>query len=234
MTTLDTGAARAGTAAEPLHFSAPAAFEVKTSGEPGSWTLAGHFARFNVPSADMGGGFVYRIRPGAFAKVLAGRPDVHLVRDHTMSLVMARTTNATLKLREDAEGLHGWARVAPVSYSADLRTLMERGDVDQASFSAFIGAEEWSVDEAGQVVCDIVEFDELLEVTVCPQGAFNQTKVAVIAARHFSNALEAGRVPGLSPAGRASSKTPVAAVAAGREVVTTALGFLAASSLEGK
>lgn len=161
----------------------------------GQFTVRGHAAVFNRLSHDAGG-FRWRIAPGAFTAALDANPDVHLVLNHDMRWVLARTTNGTLELREDPMGLHMWARVAPVSYASDLRVLMERGDIDQMSFAAFIERDEWTIDAEENVTCTILEFGELLDATICPQGMFPQTDVSVVAARHYDNALQAGRVPG--------------------------------------
>src|SRR5262245_9503928 len=96
-------------------------------------TVRGHAAVYDRTSLDLGG-FRERIAKGAFTRVLNGNPDVHALWDHDTKLVLARTKNKTLELREDPVGLHFWARVADTSYAKDLRVLMERGDIDQASF----------------------------------------------------------------------------------------------------
>lgn len=172
----------------------------------GEFTVRGHAAVFNRPSHDLGG-FRYKIAPGAFDRALDANPDVHLVIGHNMDLVLARTLAKTLELRVDPVGLHMWARVAPTSYALDLRMLMERGDVDQMSFAGYIDADEWHVSEDGEVTCAILEFSELLDATICPQGAFPQTDASLVAASraHFTRALESGRIPDLA-ADRASGQ----------------------------
>lgn len=171
---------------------------------PGQFTVRGHAAVFNRTSHDAGG-FRWKIAKGAFTKALDANPDVHLVLNHDMRWVLARTTNGTLELREDPMGLHMWARVAPVSYASDLRVLMDRGDIDQMSFAGYIERDEWTIDEDENVTCTILEFSELLDATICPQGMFPQTDVSVVASRqatqHYANALQAGRVPGRAPEG---------------------------------
>ncbi len=159
-------------------------------------TVAGHAAVFNRLSLDLGG-FREKIAPGAFTDVLDQNPDVHLLWDHSTSLVLARTRNKTLDLREDPQGLHFWSRVADTSYSRDLRILMERGDVDQASF-AFTIAEDgatWFVDEDENVLRTITHVGDLYDVTVTAQGAYPQTDSAV---RSLRQALAAHAIEGLS------------------------------------
>lgn len=155
----------------------------------GQKTMRGHAAVFNRPSHDLGG-FVTKIAPGAFSQVLDTNPDVHLVWDHDMRYVLARTLNGTLELREDPYGLHVWARLAPTSYASDLEVLMKRGDIDQMSFACTIGEDRWTEDTSG-ITREILSVDGLFDVTVCAQGAFPQTDASLLA-----SARQNGRLPG--------------------------------------
>jgi hypothetical protein len=96
-----------------FRFTVPLAdLKMDASGDPeaqGRWTMRGHAAVFNRLSHDMGG-FRVKIAPGFFTKVLDSNPDVHLNREHDMRLLLARTRNNSLELREDPYGLHAWAR----------------------------------------------------------------------------------------------------------------------------
>lgn len=145
----------------------------------GALTVRGHAAVFNQLSHDLGG-FREQIAPGAFTKVLGRNPDVHALWDHDTSLVLARTKNGTLELREDSVGLHFVANVADTSYARDLKLLMERGDVDQASFAFTVAYDEWTVDEQENVVRTILELDNFYDVTVTAKGAYPQTDTAVV------------------------------------------------------
>lgn len=151
----------------------------------GSLTVRGHAAVFNRWSLDLGG-FREKIAKGAFEAVLDSNPDVHALWDHDTSLVLARTKNKTLDLREDPLGLHFWAKVAPTSYAQDLRILMERGDVDQASFAFTVpkGGDKWNIstDEDGNEKAERVirQIDGLYDVTVTAQGAYPQTGTEVV------------------------------------------------------
>jgi HK97 family phage prohead protease len=163
--------------------------EVRESGAgAGQRTVSGHAAVFNQ-LADLGY-FREKIEPGAFANILSRDPDVHLVVAHDWSKALARTRNKTLKLREDEEGLAFWARVADVSYADDLATLMERGDVDQCSFRFTIERETAEIDDEGVVTFTIHEIGELLEVSICPQGAYPQTDAELVASRMRDAGLE--------------------------------------------
>lgn len=162
----------------------------------GQMTVAGHAAVFNRTSHDLGG-FREIVAPGAFSAALDADPDVHLLWDHDTSLVLGRTRNKTLELRQDPLGLHFWARVAPTSYAEDLRVLMERGDVDQASFAFTVEEDDWTADEeTGDVTRTIRSVGELFDVTITAKGAYPTTDASLRTL--LEAAIADGRIPDLS------------------------------------
>jgi HK97 family phage prohead protease len=173
--------------------------EVRASGAgEGQFTVRGHAAVFDQWSLDLGG-FREKIAAAAFDDVLSRNPDTWLLWDHDTRYVLARTTNKTLELRIDPRGLHYWARVAPTSYAADLRVLLERGDIDQASFAFTVAQDEWRITGEGddeQVERTILEVGELFDVTVTAMGAYPQTDSQVARERAVDYATRTGRLPG--------------------------------------
>lgn len=167
----------------PIQFEA-----VRDSGAgDGQFIIRGHAAVFNKWSLDLGG-FREKIMPGFFDKVLSEDPDVHFFWDHDSRWTLARTRNKTLELRCDPAGLHEWARVAPTSYAADLRILMERRDIDQQSFAFNVGPDgaEWRIfEEDGREIVERILLPDgcsgLYDVTVTAQGAYPQTDASVVA-----------------------------------------------------
>lgn len=156
----------------------------------GQFTIRGHAAVFDQWSLDLGG-FREKIAKGAFDDVLSDNPDVWLLWDHDPRWTLARTTNKTLELRTDPRGLHYWGRVAPTSYASDLRVLLERGDIDQASFAFTVKRDEWKItgeDEDEKVERTILEVGELYDVTVTAMGAYPQTDSQMAAARAYAAA----------------------------------------------
>jgi hypothetical protein len=168
--------------------------------QDGQFTLRGHAAVFDQFSLDLGG-FREKIDRAAFDNVLDRNPDAWLLWDHDTRFVLARTTNKTLELRIDPRGLHYWARVAPTSYAADLRLLMERGDIDQASFAFTVKRDDWNIIEGEggdeeRVERTILEVGELYDVTVTAMGAYPQTDSQVVAERAIDYATTNGRLAG--------------------------------------
>ena len=155
--------------------------EIRHSGRPNEgFTLRGYVAVHNQTSHDLGG-FHEQIAPGAFDEVLATNPDVHLTWDHDTRYVAARTKNDTLHLTSDETGLLIDAQVGNYSWAKDLRTALERGDINQGSFAFDVaeGGDEFATDDDGHVMRTINKVGALYDVTVTAKGAYPQTSLAV-------------------------------------------------------
>jgi len=167
--------------------------EIRHSGRKDEgFTLRGYAAVCNQTSHDLGG-FREQIAPGAFDEVLTTDPDVHLTWDHDTRYVAARTKNNTLHLSSDDTGLLIDAQVGNYTWAKDLRTALERGDINQGSF-AFTVAEngdEFASDDDGNIMRTIRSVGNLFDVTVTAQGAYPQTSLAAVR----SLAAATGRPP---------------------------------------
>ena len=78
--------------------------EVRAKKNGDKRTITGYAARHNVLSGDLGG-FRERIASGAFKRILATKPDVVCLFNHSDNAVLGRTTAGTLRLSEDSRGL---------------------------------------------------------------------------------------------------------------------------------
>lgn len=164
-----------------------------------AFTVRGHAAVYNRKSLDLGG-FQEVVATAAFQDVLDRDPDVHLNWDHDMRFALARTRSSKylLELREDPKGLHYYARVAPTSFAADLRVLMEGGVIDQASFAFTVDEDIWEVKNRDKpdeyVLRTIVKVGDLYDVTITAQGAYPQTDSQVVRAYAVAFAQANGRL----------------------------------------
>jgi HK97 family phage prohead protease len=174
--------------------------EWRDSGNPDTptdTTIRGHAAVYNSLSGDLGG-FRELIEPGAFRAALRAQPDVRLLLNHDSNFVMARTASGTLELREDTTGLHVFARVdRRISWVEDLRTSMQRGDIDQMSFAFTLkdNGDDWAVAENGDVVRTIRAdgVDSLFDVSVVTYPAYEATAVNIRS--DIDRAIRSGRLP---------------------------------------
>ena len=104
--------------------------------------IVGYAAVFDMLSEPLWG-FQEKIRKGAFSKTI-GEADVRALFNHDENYVLGRNKANTLKLWEDNTGLGIEILPPDTQWARDLIVTMERGDVDQMSFSFRVLREEWS------------------------------------------------------------------------------------------
>lgn len=95
--------------------------------------LGGYASVFNQPT-DLGSGHKEAIAPGAFSTALE-TSDVRALYNHSPLHVLGRQSAGTLRLSPDSTGLEYEIDLPRTSYATDLRELVERGDIDGASFA---------------------------------------------------------------------------------------------------
>jgi hypothetical protein len=108
--------------------------------------------------------------------------------------VGARSTNGTLKLSADDQGLFVDAQIGAYSWAKDLRLALERGDINQGSIALTVGDDSWEVNDSDEVLRTVLQAEDLYDVTVTAQGAFPQTNLAV-AYSLVRAAVADGRLP---------------------------------------
>jgi HK97 family phage prohead protease len=164
---------------------------------PGVYTVKGHAAVFNKWSLDLGG-FRERVKRGAFDNALSNDPHVLHLWDHDTARALSSTRSKTypLELRADPAGLYFYSKVAPTSYSEDLRVLLEGGVIDQSSFAFTVARDEWKMteDTDGNEVVErtILEVDQLFDVTTCAMGAYPTTD-STLAVRNLCSGRDNSR-----------------------------------------
>lgn len=164
-----------------LYRSAPFELqELRDSGNgiPGSYAIKGTASVYNKWSLNLGG-FRERILPGAFDRVLGEDPHVLHTWDHDTSKALSSTRSKQfpLELSPLERALGFYSRVAPTSYSQDLRILMEGDVINQSSFAFTVREAEWRFIEDEDILeRDIGEVDGLFDVTTCAMGAYPQTE----------------------------------------------------------
>lgn len=140
--------------------------------------LTGYAARFNKDSLDLGG-FVERIRPGAFTKTI-GTSDVRALVNHDENLLLGRTKSGTLRLVENERGLKFEIDLPDTQTAKDTAASIERGDMDGCSFSFRTITDEWHKGKDGQPdTRTLIEIDPLYDVGPVTYPAYPDTSVAV-------------------------------------------------------
>jgi HK97 family phage prohead protease len=140
-------------------------------------TLRGYAAVFRATSLDLGG-FRERIAPGAFADSLKRR-EIRAFHQHESAALLGRTRNGSLKLQEDRHGLSFELHLPQTQLAADVTELVARGDLSRMSFGFMVpkGGDDWSY-ERGQTIRTLLNVD-LLEISIVPEAAYEQTSVAL-------------------------------------------------------
>jgi len=150
--------------------------EMVSNGNDGEIRVSGYASVFDKPSENLGG-FVERIKPGAFTETLKDkRSDPRLLWDHNSQYVLGRRSAGTLLLTEDEKGLKFDATLPNTSYARDLKVLMERGDVREMSFGFNVLRDEWSDLDKPIVKRDVLEV-RLIEISIVSFPAYPQTSV---------------------------------------------------------
>jgi len=152
--------------------------EVRAAGDD-SLVIEGYAANFDTET-DLGY-FRETIARGAFDDVL--EDDVRLLLNHE-GAPMARTTNGTLELSVDENGLKYRAALADTQDGRDLYKLIKRGDISQSSFAFTITDEKWSEDRSTRTV---QRMGKLLDVSPVTYPAYATTTVS---ARNMAAAKE--------------------------------------------
>lgn len=151
--------------------------------------VRGYAAKFQTDSLIMenrsGTSFVEIISPGAFDNVL--NDDVRALVNHDPNLVLARSKNGTgsLKIGTDKVGLWYEFELPNTQIGRDLRTSLERGDIDQSSFGFIVGQDKVEKRSDGMIQRTINSVKELLDVSVVTYPAYPDASVALRSIEQF-------------------------------------------------
>jgi uncharacterized protein len=147
--------------------------ELRAADDGGRRRLSGYAAVFNSQSEDLGG-FREVIKPGAFKRALATKPDVKALFNHDPNRVLGRTTNGTLALVEDERGLRVDITLPETATAEEVHALVRGGYVSQMSFAFSVGeaGEQWN--KRLRTLTDVNLFD----VSVVTDPAYRATEVS--------------------------------------------------------
>jgi HK97 family phage prohead protease len=138
--------------------------------------LKGYAAKFGEPTV-IAGEFQEQIAPGAFANSIRGG-DVVALLHHDHGRILGRQSAGTLRLSENALGLHVEIDADPLtSDGVTALSTISRGDLKGMSFGFFVKSENWTNDGAMplRTLLDI----ELNEVSIVTWPAYPTTAIWV-------------------------------------------------------
>lgn len=149
-------------------------FEVTRQAEtPDDFIIEGYFALYESETELFEGMFEI-ITKGAFDNTLNN--DIRALWNHDTQYVLGRNKSGTLELKTDDKGLFAVVKLPKTQYAQDLYTLVQRGDVDQASFGFNILAEDLEELASGGYRWRINDID-LHEISVVTFPAYENTSV---------------------------------------------------------
>ena len=138
-------------------------------------TVVGYGAVFNSESNDLGG-FREYIAPGAFDGRL--EDDVRFLVNHDANLILARTTNGTLRLSVDEKGLRYEADLPNTSTARDLMELLKNGTINQSSFAFTVEDDSWELKD-GMNIRTINKVSQLFDVSSVVFPAYSKASSSV-------------------------------------------------------
>ena len=146
-------------------------FELRAVEGGDGMTFTGYAAVFNSPSEPLP--FIERIAPGAFKRSLKARNDIKLLWNHDTGSVLGSTRAGTLKLEEDAHGLRVTAMLPETTLGKDVRTLVQRGDVNAMSFGFSVPAngDSWNTEGTERTLRSV----RIHEVSIVAFPAYTST-----------------------------------------------------------
>ena len=185
--------------------------EIRARGDAEQLQFAGHgivYDRWTEIYDPWFGSYQERIAPGAARDRLMD--DVRLLLNHDANLLLARTTNQTMRLSEDGAGVLVEADFAPTTYARDVATLLRRGDISQMSFSFVPGVEEWDPRPDGTWTRTIRSFETLYDMSIVTFPAYPETDAGMRAARHRASVTEQQREAAEQQANRSALELQIA------------------------
>jgi uncharacterized protein len=121
---------------------------------------------------DKFGQFEETIARNAFRRTLSTSPDINFLANHE-GISLSRTRAGTLKLAEDATGLHVEAKLDPKRPDVQtIRSAIENRELDEMSFSFMVdpGGDHWNDDGTKRRITS-VNMDRGADVSVVNFGA---------------------------------------------------------------
>lgn len=162
--------------------------EVRTA-DTGKVTFEGIASVVDTPYVvrDMFGEFSETIARGAFNRTLKQKADVRLLVNHE-GVPLARTKSGTLRL-DATPHLRAGAELDPANPTVqEVRSAMERGDLDQMSIGFRVRDQKWNEDYTERQITEV----ELFDVSVVTYPASPTTSATLRAIDELLAAFPAG------------------------------------------
>jgi len=141
--------------------------------------IGGLFIPYSSRSQDLG--FFEVIKPGAFTDENLQYGQVAALWNHDSGQVLGRVSAGTLRLWQDAAGVHGEIDLPDTQAGRDCLTLVRRGDVTNCSFGFKVIKDSWK-NGNNQQQREIISA-ELLEISIVAFPAYLSSKIGARTAK---------------------------------------------------
>ena len=138
--------------------------------------VVGYGSVFNTMSNDLGG-FREVIAPTAFEGRL--EDDVRFLFNHDPNMLLARSTNGTLRMSVDHIGLRYEAQIPDTSTGRDVLTLLRNNTLNQNSFAFIVEDDSWEVRD-GMNVRTINKVSMLADISLVSYPAYSEAKTIAL------------------------------------------------------
>jgi HK97 family phage prohead protease len=120
------------------------------------------------------------VKPGTFTRALKEKQDVRCLFNHDANFLLGRTEAGTLRLKEDDKGLQFANDLPDTQVGRDVRTSIDRGDLDGCSFAFNVTKQTWREESADGKTVSTREIEEvdLFDVGPVTYPAYDGTSVA--------------------------------------------------------
>jgi HK97 family phage prohead protease len=115
---------------------------------------------------------------GAFDAAMA-RDDTCAFLNHDTGKLLGRKSNGTVRLSAEQDGLHYAIDLPDTSYSRDLETLIERGDMTSMSFGVIPGKYQLAKAPDGKQVQIHTSVNSLFDISPVSLPAFEGTSISL-------------------------------------------------------
>jgi HK97 family phage prohead protease len=139
--------------------------------------VEGYALLFNTTSDNLS--FEEVIEPSALDGVIA-RSDVFALLNHRKDRgILARSNmgEGSLTLEVDEKGLKYTFDAPKTALGEELLENLRRGEINQSSFAFTVREDKWTKKEDGSWKRNIIQFDELYDVSPVYNAAYSQTSV---------------------------------------------------------
>ena len=160
----------------------------------GDGKLVGRSIVFGKDSVDMGG-WVEQIMPGS----LEFDSDLYLDYDHDSKYILGRSSNGTLAVTIDSEGVSFEATPPDTSFVEDLRTMMRGGYVGGCSFGFWCDEAEWMTRESDGMAVRQIKRAHVFSLTITGIPAYPDTGSEARSAAGYREYIESRDADGGEP-----------------------------------